>query len=189
MPTYREAALNYVRHVLSQERDTPSSLAKRVGISSTTLTRPLNSDDHKYTISMATLEKIKNETGYDPAPFFAKDLNYLERTLDFYSSEEYERVQDQSAAADDRLQFQRPIGLADRARESPGRKIGRELPRQPRNRARANRRHARLTNSATDIWYFMRALDHPTEPTDRPTDEGILTKKPHTQYVGCRLCT
>lgn len=43
----------------------PSALAELAGISSTTLTRPLNNPDHKFKLSNTTLEKIRAATGID----------------------------------------------------------------------------------------------------------------------------
>jgi hypothetical protein len=43
--------------------------------------------------------------------------------------------------------------------------------------------------AATDVWYFLRALDTDLEPQARPTDEPILECNPKTAFVGCKLCT
>jgi hypothetical protein len=43
--------------------------------------------------------------------------------------------------------------------------------------------------AATDVWYFLRALDTDLEPQVRPTNEPILECNPKTAFVGCKLCT
>ena len=52
------ASAAYVRFVLNHLDLTPSALAKRAGISSTTLTRMLNDNTYQYSLSIATLDKI-----------------------------------------------------------------------------------------------------------------------------------
>ncbi len=64
------ATLLYLRHVLEETGMSPSALAKSVGISSTTLTRPLNNPSYKFNLSTSTLEKIAKYTGISLAPFF-----------------------------------------------------------------------------------------------------------------------
>ena len=57
-------ALDYVRSVIDKLGTSPSDLAAKVGVSSTTLTRPLNPEGtHPYSISRRTLEKIREKTG------------------------------------------------------------------------------------------------------------------------------
>lgn len=57
-------AIEYVRRVLRELDITPTELAKRADVSSTTLTRPLNPQSgHPYAISRRTLEKIRAVTG------------------------------------------------------------------------------------------------------------------------------
>jgi hypothetical protein len=68
------AALAYVRFVLDATGLSPSGLAKQAGISSTTLTRPLNDQSYKFVLSTSTISKIAKATGINPGPFFkAKD--------------------------------------------------------------------------------------------------------------------
>lgn len=45
--------------------------------------------------------------------------------------------------------------------------------------------------TATDVWYFLWALntDSEVEPQVRPTNEPILECIPKTEFVGCNLCT
>lgn len=69
MPDFSIAAIAYIRHVLLSLRLSPSGLAKRAKISSTTLTRALNDPKHKFVLSTKTLEKIFSATGVNPAPF------------------------------------------------------------------------------------------------------------------------
>jgi hypothetical protein len=63
------AAIAYVRYVLNVLQLTPSAMAKRAKISSTTITRALNDPKHKFTLSMTTLEKIADASGIPIAPF------------------------------------------------------------------------------------------------------------------------
>ncbi|MDB6178976.1 hypothetical protein PAF17_15905 [Paracoccus sp. Z330] len=57
-------AIDYVRDVLLKHRISATELAARAGVSSTTLTRPLNAKgDHPYSISRRTLEKIREVSG------------------------------------------------------------------------------------------------------------------------------
>lgn len=57
-------ALEYVRRVLAHLNTNPTDLAIKVGVSSSTLTRPLNpKSGHPYAISRRTLEKIRDYSG------------------------------------------------------------------------------------------------------------------------------
>lgn len=58
-----QLAVEYVRHVLGVTGLSPTGLALRAGISSTTLTRPLNSADYKFALTNTTLSKIEAATG------------------------------------------------------------------------------------------------------------------------------
>ncbi|CDO76573.1 hypothetical protein BN946_scf184831.g9 [Trametes cinnabarina] len=51
-------------------------------------------------------------------------------------------------------------------------------------------KHCEHGNSALDVWYFCRALETREEPEVLPKveDEPVLTHKPKTPYVGCKLC-
>lgn len=64
------ASKAYVRFVLQELRLSPSALAKKAKIASTTLTRALNDPSHKFTLSMSTLGKIATASGISPQPFF-----------------------------------------------------------------------------------------------------------------------
>ena len=74
------ATVAYIRHVLEEMRISPSALAKNTGISSTTLTRPLNNPEHKFNLSATTIEKIANYSGISPAPFF-DNKDFVSRSL------------------------------------------------------------------------------------------------------------
>lgn len=72
------AGATYVRFVLDHLKLSPSALAKKAGISSTTLTRMLNDPDYKFTVSLSTLEKISAATSIPYVPFFeARDSSEL----------------------------------------------------------------------------------------------------------------
>jgi transcriptional regulator with XRE-family HTH domain len=75
------AATEYVRHVLATMRISATGLARRSGVASTTLTRALNDPDHKFALSMSTIQKIASSTGISPAPFFGIDEAQDELTL------------------------------------------------------------------------------------------------------------
>jgi len=47
--------------------------------------------------------------------------------------------------------------------------------------------HSKTT--ATDVWYFLQALNTDLEPQVQPTNEPILECNPKTAFVGCKLCT
>lgn len=61
--------INYITHVMSECGMNATSLAAAAGVSSTTLTRPLNSPDHKFDLSRKTLDKIQSATGVPYLPF------------------------------------------------------------------------------------------------------------------------
>jgi hypothetical protein len=42
-------------------------------------------------------------------------------------------------------------------------------------------------SAATDVWFFLRALNTREEPEIWPTNEPRLTSKPDSKFVGCRL--
>lgn len=45
------------------------------------------------------------------------------------------------------------------------------------------------TNTVTDVWFFLRALDTADKPEVWPTNEPILVSRPSTKFIGCKLCT
>lgn len=61
-----EGAMEYVRFVLDRTGLAPSALAAGAGISSTTLTRPLNGTGHTFALAISTLEKIGEFSGIRP---------------------------------------------------------------------------------------------------------------------------
>ncbi|HEV2517966.1 MAG TPA: S24 family peptidase [Devosia sp.] len=63
MPEPNQLAVDYIRHVLSLTGLSPTGLALKAGISSTTLTRPLNSAEYKFALTNTTLQKIEAATG------------------------------------------------------------------------------------------------------------------------------
>lgn len=63
MPEPNQLAVDYIRHVLSLTGLSPTGLALKAGISSTTLTRPLNSAEYKFALTNTTLNKIEAATG------------------------------------------------------------------------------------------------------------------------------
>lgn len=78
MTNFATAALAYVRYVLGEMKISPTALAKRAGISSTTLTRALNDRKHKFSLSVTTLQKIYQASGISPARFLnAQELDRL----------------------------------------------------------------------------------------------------------------
>jgi transcriptional regulator with XRE-family HTH domain len=80
MINFATAALAYVRYVLGEMKISPTALAKRAGISSTTLTRALNDRKHKFSLSVTTLQKIYRASGISPARFLnAQELGEFDR--------------------------------------------------------------------------------------------------------------
>ena len=69
MSNLKRAALAYLRYVLDHYDMSPTALAKAAGISSTTLTRPLNDPDHKHTLSTTTINKLVEFSGISFAAF------------------------------------------------------------------------------------------------------------------------
>ncbi|WP_177202228.1 helix-turn-helix transcriptional regulator [Methylobacterium sp. ap11] len=74
------ATVAYIRHVLHEMQISPTALAKKAGVSSTTLTRPLNKPDHKFNLSASTIEKIHKISGINPGPFF-NNSDFASRSL------------------------------------------------------------------------------------------------------------
>lgn len=61
----------YVRHVMEVTGLSATALAKKAGMPSTTLTRPLNDPEHKFALSSSTIEKIATATRITYAAFLA----------------------------------------------------------------------------------------------------------------------
>jgi len=59
----------YIRHVVSETGTSLSAIAAKAGVSSTTLTRPMNNRDHKSSIKIETLDAIRRSTQIDYGPF------------------------------------------------------------------------------------------------------------------------
>lgn len=55
--------ITYLKEAIKASGLTPSAIARKAGISSTTLTRPLNDPEHKYTIKEETLRAVERATG------------------------------------------------------------------------------------------------------------------------------
>lgn len=62
----------YVRHVMEVTGLSATALAKKAGMPSTTLTRPLNDPDHKFSLSNSTIEKIASATRITLASFLSQ---------------------------------------------------------------------------------------------------------------------
>lgn len=60
---YQKRVRKWLNGVLTVTGLTPSELARNAGMSTTTLTRFLNSDDHQFTLSGKTITKIADATG------------------------------------------------------------------------------------------------------------------------------
>jgi DNA-binding XRE family transcriptional regulator len=58
MAEYRQAAVAYLRRVRDESGLSLNEIAQRVGVSHTTLTRPLNNPEYKYVPKFATLQRI-----------------------------------------------------------------------------------------------------------------------------------
>lgn len=67
----REAAREMLEVAVSRFPGSIAALAKRAGVSPSTITRPLNSDDYSYVPKQATLEKIMRAAGVATPPFQA----------------------------------------------------------------------------------------------------------------------
>ena len=100
MKPLRHAAVLYVRHVLDALEISARELAKRANISSSTITRPLNDPDHKFTISTNTISKIYEATQISPAPFFEAasvvDLRLAPVSKEAQHPKEFSQILDRS---------------------------------------------------------------------------------------------
>lgn len=63
MADYKDEALAYLRKVIDETGRTATELARLVGVSPTTFTRPLNSPDHKYAVKFPALQDLAKRTG------------------------------------------------------------------------------------------------------------------------------
>jgi len=64
-------ATAYLRYVLKEMGISATELAKRSGLASTTLTRPLNDPGHKFSLTTKTIQRIAEVSGISPGPFFS----------------------------------------------------------------------------------------------------------------------
>jgi phage repressor protein C with HTH and peptisase S24 domain len=55
--------IRYLRHVKRETGKSLSAIARDAGVASTTLTRPVNNADHKFSVKQATLEAVERVTG------------------------------------------------------------------------------------------------------------------------------
>lgn len=69
--------IEYLKHVEQSTGESLSAIARKAEISPTTLTRPVNRPDHKFTVKLATLEAVERATGIPLAPF--REGNFVER--------------------------------------------------------------------------------------------------------------
>lgn len=67
----REAAREMLELAVSRFPGSIAALAKKAGVSPSTITRPLNSEDYSYVPKQATLEKIVRAAGVEMPPFQA----------------------------------------------------------------------------------------------------------------------
>lgn len=67
MDHYAEAARDFLRRALDHSGLSPQRLAELAGVSATTITRPLNNPNFKFTPKQATLDKIARAAGL-PSP-------------------------------------------------------------------------------------------------------------------------
>jgi transcriptional regulator with XRE-family HTH domain len=63
MGDYKFESLAYLRHLIEVTKKKPTELARLIGVSQTTLTRPLNNRDHKYAVKFQTLQDLSERTG------------------------------------------------------------------------------------------------------------------------------
>lgn len=91
MSELQENFRSYIRHVLGMLEISASGLAKKSGVSASTITRFLNSPDHKFTVSSTTIAKIAESSGISPVPFLDGGRNPSERA-------EFQTVEDNFAA-------------------------------------------------------------------------------------------
>lgn len=70
---YKQASIDFLRHVVDASGKTPTELAKLVGKSPTTFTRPLSKADWPFAIKFDTLSVLSEKTGI-PLPESLLDL-------------------------------------------------------------------------------------------------------------------
>jgi hypothetical protein len=54
-----------------------------------------------------------------------------------------------------------------------------------------NRRPTEHSAAATDVWYFCRPQNSPTKPVEQPApdQDQLLTRRPKSKYISCKLCS
>lgn len=77
MDKYRAAAVAYLQRVRDESGMTLNEIAQRVGVSHTTLTRPLSNPDYKYVPKFATLQRIALHTRIPLPPELTNDISGL----------------------------------------------------------------------------------------------------------------
>lgn len=60
---YKKLAIKWLREVCAQKDLKPAQLARLAGLSTTTLTRPMNQPDHPHALKYITLERVSRVTG------------------------------------------------------------------------------------------------------------------------------
>lgn len=73
MDDYRAAAVAYLRRVRDESGQSLNEIAQRVGVSHTTLTRPLSNPEYKYVPKFATLQRIALHTRIPLPPELTND--------------------------------------------------------------------------------------------------------------------
>lgn len=78
--------IEYLTHVAKVTGRSLSAIAIDAGMSSTTLTRPVNNPNHNYEIKLSTLEAVKKATGIDFAGFRDRPAGFNETEPQFRPS-------------------------------------------------------------------------------------------------------
>lgn len=86
----QKGARDYVLYVMKRTGFSASKLAKEAGLSTTTLTRTLNDPKHRFTLSNTTLNKIREFSNIDYAPFLSLDLDTVARSIHMLENNDYE---------------------------------------------------------------------------------------------------
>ncbi len=63
MADYKTESVGFLRQLIEETGKTATELARLVSVASTTLTRPLNSAEHKYAVKFQTLQALAEKTG------------------------------------------------------------------------------------------------------------------------------
>lgn len=73
--SYKAETIAWLRKVLDETGLTPSELARKAKVASTTLTRPLNDPNHPHAVGGRTLSKIARATGSELPPHLRGDAD------------------------------------------------------------------------------------------------------------------